>query len=124
MKKEDKEKLITDLKYKYIQSLDNDSAEGFYRKLGFLGALIAFIISIGWINPQDLNSDVLMVAFLFLIYILHLNNQYSKYVDDLYEELFLAIKKDRLLEFEVKRRNWFERNVFYKQQDRQIKNRP
>ncbi len=42
-----------------------------------------------------------------------MNNQYAKYIDDLYEDLFIAINKGKLLEFKVKSRNFRERNFFY-----------
>mgnify|MGYP001596428937 CR=1 FL=1 len=114
MKKEDKEKLITELRHKYIGSLDNYTTTGFYQRLGFLGAIITGLISFDLLKIADLNSTGLFAAFLFLIYILHLNNQYSKYVDDLYEDLLLAIKTDKILRFKIKNRNWLERNIFYK----------
>lgn len=114
MKKEDKEKLITDLMYRYIESLDKYSTQGFYTTLGILGAFIAFLISIGLINSQGLNPNTPIIAFLFLTYILYINEQYSKYVDDLYKGLFLAIKENRLFNFKIESRKWPERYFFYK----------
>ncbi len=69
MKKEDREKLITELRYKYIESLDNYATTGFYQRLGILGAIITFIISVGWLKPEDLNFEGLFIAFLFILFI-------------------------------------------------------
>ncbi|HLG24981.1 MAG TPA: hypothetical protein VI564_08685 [Candidatus Nanoarchaeia archaeon] len=114
MKKEDKEKLIMELRHKYIESLDNWSTSGFYQRLGIIGGIIVFVFSVGLIKPEALNSWIVIIAYLFLIYIIYTNNQYSKYVDDLYEGLFLAIKGDKLLEFEIKKISWFGKNIYYK----------
>ena len=120
MDKQSKEKLIIEIRHKYIESLDNDSTTGFYQRLGFLGAVITFLISFDLLNLANLNSMGLLVAFLFLIYLLHLNNQYSKYVDDLYGYLFKAIEEDKVLELKIKTRNWCERNIFYKKKIKNI----
>ena len=115
MKKEDKERLITELRSEYLKSLENDSTIGFYQNLAILGAIISFLVFVKALGPEDFNPFTLFVGFLILIYFTYRNQQYSKYIDDLYEDLLKAVKDDKLFEFKINGRNWFERNIFYKQ---------
>ncbi len=114
MEKKDKEKLFFQTQLSYIESLDREVQSEFYKKLGLIGGIISFLVLVVKLDVATITPTILVIAFIFLVWIISTNNQDGKRVDDIYEDLVLAVKNDKLLKFEIKKRTFFEKYFYYK----------
>jgi len=91
MKKEEKEKIISEVRLKEIESLDRDTTSMVFKGLAVWGAIFVYFYKVGF-NPTIIYS----LGFL-LLYLLWYQYQSYKYICDCYNWLSQSIEQDKIL---------------------------
>ena len=107
----DKEKIFAELCYRHLELGFQEVTSLFIQRLVVLGATFSFLYSI---SNQEMRLTLLFYGILGFFMILHINTLGRNFINDSKREFLDFLRKDKILEFKIKKRSWFESNISYK----------